>query len=387
VVDPNSSEIVVEPLTDWSAFAPLRGEWNALAARCVRPSVFLTHEWLDAAWQWKGRDSSMRTLCARRAGRLVGALPLVRSKRQSRSGSRCVLEFLTVPDTQFCDVLVLQEHRQAVADCFAGFLQQHQNEWDTLDLGYLPEGSVVEADLVASFLRRGHHVDARGAGTNPYIGLEGTWEEYYSTRSRSLKKANNLAANRINKSGEVSIRWYAPGTFGAAQLPGIVDALVSISSRSWKRDTGNSLDHPGPQAFIRRLSELAAGQHWLSVWALELDATPVAMECQLIFDGNVHALRSDFDATFSEISPGSHLNRHLLERLFCGRFQRYYMGPGENAYKLRWTERSENLHRVTVYGSGVQGQIAALVDLRIAPLARWMRAFLRRKDSVPGEEK
>jgi CelD/BcsL family acetyltransferase involved in cellulose biosynthesis len=387
VVDPRNEAVVVARLADWSAFEALRAEWNALAAECATPSVFLTHEWFDAAWQWKGRESSLYALCARKAGKLVGALPLVRSVRPSRSGNRRVLEFLTVPDTQLCDLLVLPGERRAVVERFASALAQSQREWDVLDLGYLPEGSVTQADLVPRFRERRHRVLVEDGGSNPYIDLDGAWDAYYATRSRSLKKANNLAANRLAKAGEVRIDWHEPGTVAAAQVPGLIETLVSISGRSWKRETGNSLDNPGPQAFIRQLSALATQRNWLSVWTLGLNGTPVAMEYQLVFDGNVHALRSDFDAALGEISPGSHLNRQLMERLFGGRFGRYYMGPGENAYKLRWTDRSEALHRATVYARTARGHLAAAVDLQLAPLVRRLRASARHMGALRKESK
>jgi CelD/BcsL family acetyltransferase involved in cellulose biosynthesis len=381
--DPRASEIVLARITDWSAFASLRAEWNALAAECTRPSVFLTHEWFDAAWQWKGRESSLSILCARRAGQLVGALPLVASRRASRLGMRRVLESLTVPDTQLFDMLVLPDDRERVADGFADFLAKRQGEWDMLELGYLPEPSVIGTALSGALRPRAYKLAVETDGTNPYIDLQGTWEAYYATRTRSLKKANNLAANRINKTGDVRIRWHEPGLVNAARLGEIIDALVSVSSRSWKRETGNSLDNPGPQAFIRRLSELAAGRSWLSVWTLDLDDAPVAMEYQLVFDRGVYALRADFDAAFGEVSPGSHLNRALMERLFGGRFRRYYMGPGENTYKLRWTERSEALQHLIAYARTARGRFAALVDLSLVPLARSARAKLRRRDPAP----
>jgi len=298
---------------------------------------------------------------------------------------RRVLESLTVPDTQLFDMLVLPNDRERVADGFADFLAKHHDEWDMLELGYLPEPSVTATVLSGALRRRGYKLAVETDGANPYIDLEGTWGAYYSTRTRSLKKANNLAANRINKVGEVRIRWHEPGLVDAARLGEIVDALVSVSSRSWKRETGNSLDNPGPQAFIRRLSELAAERSWLSVWTLDIDAAPVAMEYQLVCDGGVHALRADFDAAFGEVSPGSHLNRALMERLFGGRFRRYYMGPGENIYKLRWTERSEALQRLSAYARTARGRLAALVDLSLVPLARSARAKLRRRDPAGPE--
>jgi CelD/BcsL family acetyltransferase involved in cellulose biosynthesis len=387
VSDPRASEIVLARITDWSAFGPLRAEWNALVSECARPSVFLTHEWFDAAWQWKGRESGLSILCARRAGRLVGALPLVASRRASRSGIRRVVESLAVPDTQLFDMLALPDERERVADRFADYLAERQGEWDMLDLNYLPEGSVVGTALEGALRGRGNRLAVEAPGTNPYLDLDGTWEAYYATRTRSLKKANNLAANRINKAGDVRIRWLEPGVVDAARVGEMVDALVSVSSRSWKRETGNSLDNPGPQAFIRRLSELAAGRGWLSVWTLDLDGTPVAMEYQLAFEGSVYALRADFDAAFGEASPGSHLNRVLMERLFGGRFKRYYMGPGENAYKLRWTERSETLQHVIAYARTARGRLAALVDLTLVPWARSAIAKLPGREAAPSGDK
>ena len=70
---------------------------------------------------------------------------------------------------------------------------------------------------------------------------------------------------------------------------------------------------------------------------------PVAMEYQLVDNGNVHALRSDFDQSCEDLSPGSYLFRHLLESSFGGGLTRYYMGPGDNPYKLRWTDQGESL--------------------------------------------
>ena len=153
-----------------------------------------------------------------------------------------------------------------------------------------------------------------------------------------------------------------------------LETAIAISANSWKRSTGNSLDNPGPQAFIRRLSELAAPKGWLSLWLLLLDGEPMAMEYQLVFGRKVHALRADIIDGREEISPGSYLNRHQLEQLFGRGLQRYLMGPGDNPYKKHWTEAAEPLFQLRAYSPSARGRVAALWSLKIKPALRALRA-------------
>jgi CelD/BcsL family acetyltransferase involved in cellulose biosynthesis len=374
-----SAGLQVLLVSDPQRFAEMRAEWNRLQA--TKRSVFLAHEWFDAAWQWRAPDSTLAVVTVRRGDELVGALPLISRIVPSRSGKRRALELLSVPDTQLFDLLAKSSEQAAVLDAMIWWLESGDLPWDILEIGYLPVRSAVETKLAAILRARGYPVALDEAGSNPYIDLESSWETYYASRTRSLKKANNLAANRLRKTGEITIEHYRQSTESPADVAQrLVPLLADISGRSWKRYTGNSLDSPGPQSFIRRLTERTVERGWLSVWALRLNGIALAMEYQLVFDGNVHALRSDFDAAFSEISPGSHLFRDLLEKLFGMGLRRYYMGPGENAYKLRWADKAEPLRRMRAYSRSPGGRLAAFVDLRVLPVARAVRDRLAPKN-------
>ena len=47
----------VETLTTEPEFVALAEQWSAVAERVLRPSVFLTPEWFQAAWAWRRHDS------------------------------------------------------------------------------------------------------------------------------------------------------------------------------------------------------------------------------------------------------------------------------------------------------------------------------------------
>jgi len=107
------------------------------------------------------------------------------------------------------------------------------------------------------------------------------------------------------------------------------------------------------------------------------------MEYQLVADGNVYGLRSDFDAEFDAISPGTHLSGQLVKQLFDRGLRRYYMGPGNNAYKYRWTDDVEPVEALTVYGRSVTGRCLAAWETTLRPVAVKLRDRLRGPASSP----
>jgi CelD/BcsL family acetyltransferase involved in cellulose biosynthesis len=111
---------------------------------------------------------------------------------------------------------------------------------------------------------------------------------------------------------------------------------------------------------------------------MSVNGRPLAMEYQLVAGGNVFALRSDFDAEFEELSPGTHLNQCMLEGLFGRGLRRYYMGPGNNAYKHRWADEFEPMQELTVYGHSLAGRAAAAWETTIKPIAVSVRNRLLR---------
>jgi len=368
-------------------FAELHSSWNEVVSECVGRSVFLTHEWFDAAWKWRQATSELYLLCSYRSHRLIAVLPLVAETTNVRGVSIRELALLTVPDTQWCDLIVAGSDAEDVAAAIVAELCARQQEWDVLRLKYLGASSVAASSLSAALSQARftvRHVEAPG---NCYVALDGSWAEFYATRSRRLKKANNLAVNRLQRAGNVRVEWHAPALPGGSSIDDVVTRTTSVSAVSWKSRTTNSLDNVGPQAFIRRLSDLATARGWLSVWLLSLDGKTAAMEYQLVADGDVFGLRSDFDSALAEFSPGSSLNRHMLEQLFGRGLHRYYMGPGNNAYKHRWTDEVEPVREVTVYGRSLRGRLLAAWETALKPAASRLRDhFPRTRHETDGRK-
>jgi CelD/BcsL family acetyltransferase involved in cellulose biosynthesis len=367
----------VSLITTEEGFHGLRETWNVLA-RAAGGAIFLHHEWFHAAWEWRKESASLFVLVAWDAEQAVGILPLISVRETRRFGVIRRLELLTVPDTQFCDLIAAPEDRSRAAALIGTELHRRRGEWDRLMLRYLPKTAAVH-ELKAALAERGYAVEVMHQDRNLFVPLDSAWEAYYTSRTRSLKKANNLAANRLKKTGAVTIECVSGDNRDMQTVEDALERAVDISRRSWKHTTGNSLDHSGPNRFIRTLTTHAIDRRWLALWLLAIDGRPVAMEYQLVDGANVYALRADFDTACEEVSPGSHLMRTLLESFFGKGMQRYYMGPGENAYKTRWTEEFEPLDVLLAYGSTWRGRALRLVDDVLKPFARSIRDTLAPK--------
>jgi CelD/BcsL family acetyltransferase involved in cellulose biosynthesis len=346
------------------AFAALRPAWDALVRRAHGSSIFLSHAWFDAAWQWRCREAVPFIIACEQDGELAGILPLVRA-----SAGR-TLEFLAVPDTQRCDVIAAPGEVAAVAAALAEELVQRRGSWDALRLRYLPAGSCAILHLVPALATKGIATAVRAATSNPYIDLAQPFGPWLSGRSRRLKKALNLAANRLARAGNIDVRSLAPAPGDAAAQDEAIRIATAISARSWKTRTGNALDQPGPRAFLHRLASRTGDREAINVWTLTLDEAPIAMELQLVDAGHVHALRSDFVATFEPVSPGTHLSRIMLERSMGTHFERYWMGPGGNAYKYRWTEDADPVEALDAYAPTLRGRSLATWECTLRPLGR-----------------
>jgi CelD/BcsL family acetyltransferase involved in cellulose biosynthesis len=362
-------QLRVQAITDELVFEHLQEPWNRLATR-GSTSVFLQHEWFSAAWAWRRSDASLWILCVYLGEVMKGVLPLIRP-RQSRTGCYTV-EFLAVPDTQRCDLIADTHLEGHVCSALARYLL-NSSEWRVLCLDRLRPRSLAETALLPRLVTRGIQCYLEATDCNPYVDLETTWEDYYATRTRSHKKAQNLAANRLSRTGRLQIEQYTPSPSDAHLVHGLLQEIVAVSARSWKRDTGNSLDAPRPLAFIQRLTEVALPRGWLCLWLLRLDNRPVAVEYQLSYRGEVHALRGDFDHGYKHLSPGSYLNRHVLEKSFSAGLKRYYMGPGPNAYKKRWSDIGETLYRLSCYAPTLRSRAFGLWTHELKPRLRKLR--------------
>jgi len=377
-----SEDLKVVLIDKEEALLGLKDSWACLWNRLSYRSVFQRFEWVHASWQWLKLDARLCVFAVYDKDEIVAIVPFVSKQHHHRKIPVRMLELLSIPDNQECDALVLPEYASNIAKVLAQELKNRRRDWDLIRLKLIPEGSFFLTEFPAALQKSGLAAQTSQFGNNPGFTFEGTWEQFYKRRSRRLKKGNNLVANKLKKAYEdIRIEWLKSNTAVTdVEFDRAIEQFIGLSKSSWKVSTGLTLDQVRPREFIKKLSEYAKENDWLSIWLLFLDGKPVAGEYQLICEGRVYALRADYDEAFSADSPGTYLNWKMLEQLFENNLSSYEMGPGRNAYKKRWAEVFEPRYQLTVYGKTIRSKVIQILDQHIVPLGKKLRG--NTKDDV-----
>ena len=356
----------VQCVDDERSFLALKDEWNALVDDASTLSLFGRHEWFTSAWRWRRFGSALNVFCVYRGKDLIGVLPLLRTSDR-RIRIRCdILSYFAVPDSQWCDLIVAEGDVEPVSRALATSIAGNRRSWDVLEFEKLAKDSRIVTGLLPALFEAGFLPSCIEDSSNPGIAVCGNWDDYYASRTKRLRSGNSNIANKVKRAATyVEVLWSGDGSISPDAA---LEDVITTSAASWKRDTGLTLNQPGPGAFIEHLTKEAKINGWLSIWTLRLDGRPVATEYQVIYAGRVFALRADYDEQFRSVSPGSFLNWKLLERLYSASIDYYSMGPGENPYKDRWATRYETQFKATVFGKSTRGALLRIVENKCKPI-------------------
>lgn len=363
----SKNKATIKNITHFSDFMALKQDWNRLAELTDSADIFLTHEWFQAAWAWLDKTSTVMIITVSHHGAMTGICPLLFGEEKKGIFTAKKLSLMVIPDSQQFDVLCDPTQRGSVLDAIVDTICSNR-AWDYFDITKLKQASQTAELLREKFSAQGRKCTDAVLDESLCIGLDGSWEDYYKTRSRRLKKGNNYIKNLLARSeAEFEVK-----KFSAAQIDEkVVDDIVNISANSWKSHTGLTFDNAGPRKFLTVLLEQMKEKDGVAIWFFYYENNPVAYELQLTHQNIISALRSDYHVKHEDLSPGTYLNWKLLEQLFDEDLSLYNMGPGTNKYKLRWTNEAVALSSFNIMNSRtIVGKWLALWEISLKPMLK-----------------
>lgn len=355
---------------DAAGFDALVAEWPDLLARCEANHPFNTHAWFSAWRRHFGRDLSLEVLGVWKEGRLVCCLPMALGEL-TLHGRRLRRRTLWVNTHSFrsgllCDARHL-DSLDAVARHLAG-----AGDWDILDLPYLPRGIQAHGALVAALGRHGIRVWSRPGMVSPRLAIQGSWDDYLASLSRSRRESvRRMRRRALEKSGAtVEITHGRPDDLEAR-----LEACWRVSARTWKHRQGSSIAaDPVREAFYRQVA--LDPSDWLVLGLMHVDGQPVAFEYDLLYGGVLHNLKLGFDEAFERLAPGLVLRGELLRWAHDNGVGAYdYMGNAAD-YKTRFASETVEHDNVRLYNRTLSGRLLHLYEARFKPVARRVRGRL-----------
>lgn len=348
----DNDTIRVEIVEDSVGLERLRVPWNKLYERASNAAPPLHHRWMSTWWevygpQYAASDRSLRILCFRRRGELVGLLPLYERRSVGLQAGGARWGFLSTGERErdescpdYLDLLCLAEVRDICAELALGLLcGELSHRYDRLELSELADDSA----LVKAARARGaqYHLTIAPRSVCPQADLAGGFEAYLGRLSANTRQQSRRLLRGATQAG---------ATFEVAQTPGeamtFFDELVTLHQQRWQ-----AAGEPGCFssklfiAFHRRLVEQWYGQGCLVLSRLRCGGQTLAVKYGfrngLKYDFYQSGVRLDENAYVKSSGIVSFL---LLMQYLCGEGVCIFdFLRGSSSYKYRLATSAQPL--------------------------------------------
>lgn len=340
----------------------LAAEWSTLCkGRYDEP--FYRPEWIGAYTRAFLRGKRLIVITARLNGVLVGLLPLVREwgtldgipARKLRAAANAhTCRYDLVHD---CSVT-----HGVVTAVWQGL--RKVPGWDVLELTDVPHGAAV------SQLARIAHADGCPAhvaprALSPYLPLH---EPPLQDRLNAKFRAN-LHRRRRKLQARAPLDLICTRTFDQH-----VEQFYALEQRGWKGEEGSAIAcEPATRSFYDMIAQIAATNGTLALYSLEAAGRPVAMHFGLMQSGRYYLLKTAYDESLRECSPGQLITYDVLHDLSnrgCAEFD--FLGPLME-WKRAWKPRLRP-HADWFVFRGWTGAVLHTLRFRLRPtLGRLLR--------------
>jgi CelD/BcsL family acetyltransferase involved in cellulose biosynthesis len=339
-----ANQVHLESITQLDHLEALRHAWDDLAARHSSPNPALTFEWFCSWWEAFADDRErFEVVIARDAGGLRLLAPLLFGTRRQWGLPWRETGFPTNAHTPAAAVLA---DEPATIDLLLDRLERVSGQWEVARFDHLTRGPGGSAEpLIEALQRAGWPHVVKRTRQAPVLELEGGWDEYLGTRSRSFRQS---IRRRVRKAEEAGA--HASLHSGRIVAAPLVERAFRVAEHSWAQRRGTAItSSPTLRRFYAGLAERAADRGWLSIAFLERDGVDIAFELSLDYAGARYNLKMGYDERYAGLAPGMVLRHHVLKDCFERSLAAFHFLGDREAHKDHWATRWQDHVRVTVY--------------------------------------
>lgn len=314
-------------------------EWEGLAQRVTAPP-FLWAGWVGAWWQAFGRGR-LQILAAYEDGRLIGVLPLLRTRGALSSTTNYhtpLFGFLTANKRA-------TEH--LVGTLFAQGAQR-------INLAFLPstDHGVPVTSAAASAAR--YRLLTETKQVAPYVDTRGSWENYESRLRRKFRSELRRRRRRLEEQGDLTLE-VRDGTDSLGQL---LDEGFRIEGSGWKEAQGTSIiSHPTTRGFYTQVARWAAERGWLRLAFLRLNGKALAFDFCLEYNGTHFLLKTGYDPAYNKFAPGMIIRYLMLYRVFSTDISTYDFLGADYGWKREWASVQQEQVSLHMFAPTVLGTL------------------------------
>jgi CelD/BcsL family acetyltransferase involved in cellulose biosynthesis len=330
----------------------LAREWEQLAAR-VGATPFL-HPGFVMAWQHAFDDRPLLLATIRCAGKLVGALPLIRRGAVLASPA----------DWHTPETGVLARDEVAASELARVVATARPRR---ISLAFLDGADASVQAFRGEVKRAGYQVLQRTLTNPPYLDIVGDWAAFESGMGSDVRANLRRRRRRLEERGTVTF----DEEDGSSRLDRLFDEVVRVEGIGWKGDRGTAIgSRADTLRFYREIAGWAADRGWLRIHILRLDGRALAVSLALRCDGIHFHLKMGYDPEYRQLAPGMLLMRELIHNAFTEGLRRVEMLGEDEAYKRVWCPETRERIALQAFAPSIAGHIDRLAFAHGRPLAK-----------------
>jgi CelD/BcsL family acetyltransferase involved in cellulose biosynthesis len=250
-----------------------------------------------------------------------------------------------------------------------------------LELRFLDDDSLALRAFRPAAVAAGYRVLTRPIQESPYVPIEGDWDSYIASRSRSMLKELGRRWRGLERAGGTVAVTFENGR----NLDEALEEGFHLEGSGWKGRSGTAMaSRPETRRFYTDVARWAADRGWLRLAYLRLGGTAIAFQFDLEADRVVYHLKPGYDESYGRFRPGKLLTQEVIRAAFERGARSYEFLGGADAHKLDWTDRVRQRHLLQAFAPTPAG-LAELAAFRYGrPAARSTLQTVRRIRGAAG---
>lgn len=360
-------------------FDGLRDQWSELASKGRAAEPFFQPYWFRSFANTFNSARRSPTVIVRKAGQLVGVLPLMRRQTFFGKVPARVLRSLSGIHSCRYDFICDQgdEERISIA---AWRALRADSSWGVIEALGVPEDGAF-----ASIMR---HAENDGYLTarwptllSPYLIIPDRGQEPFANsphRHRKDRKRLDKYQSRLEQLGAVEVE-----ILDSYQQEAL-ERFFEMEGAGWKGRKGGAIKcSPAALSFYRELVPLAAAQGHVRLCALRAGGRRVAMELSFVIGEHCFSPKITYDEALSRCAPGQLLARASIRELWTRGCRRYDLLGPRARYKALWAGAVRRHAHCYIFKPSLVG---AAYRLGVRDLAPMLRALKHRMYGDPQAE-
>ncbi len=354
-----------------------QGDWEDLLIQSGNKSLFMTWIWLTTWWEVYGADHELWWLNVKdNDGSLMGSAPLyLRRHRNGLILPHRELRFIGTGapvSPEHLDILAAPGKSAIVLPAINDFLSEQAEDWDVLLLTDLTdkEGSGTALEL--------RPVEDQFPMA-PYIPLPASWEEYFKSLGKWLRRTITRQRNKQTREMEMSFQVWSPKQESFESAFTKFEKLYALRKESMKVENKFEVS-AGYRKFHRLLAFRFSAKGWLNLAFLKIGTREVACEYTFKYRDALYSYQSGFDPEFGKNNVFKVLRSYVIENAIQQGVKEFDLLRGEEAYKYDWKAIARKKQSVRRFSPNAHGRV-------LYQAARLKRLGSRVREMVTGAAK